>query len=52
MVFRNTYEDAWNKAYRDLEPANYYNVDYSMIGTARVEPLRAPRSATRWPPPA
>jgi glutamine synthetase len=39
MVFRNTYEDAWKKAYRDLEPANYYNVDYSMIGTARVEPL-------------
>jgi glutamine synthetase len=39
MVFRNTYEDAWNKAYRGLEPANYYNVDYSMIGTARVEPL-------------
>jgi glutamine synthetase len=39
MVFRDTYEDAWNKAYRDLDPANYYNVDYSMIGTARVEPL-------------
>jgi glutamine synthetase len=39
MVFRNTYEDAWRRAYRDLEPANYYNVDYSMIGTARVEPL-------------
>jgi len=39
MVFNNTYEEAWNKAYRDLEPANYYNVDYSMIGTARVEPL-------------
>jgi glutamine synthetase len=39
MVFRDTYEDAWRKAYRDLEPANYYNVDYSMIGTARVEPL-------------
>jgi glutamine synthetase len=39
MIFRNTYEEAWNKAYRDLEPANYYNVDYSMIGTARVEPL-------------
>jgi glutamine synthetase len=39
MVFRNSYEEAWNKAYRDLEPANYYNVDYSMIGTARVEPL-------------
>jgi glutamine synthetase len=39
MVFLNTYEEAWSKAYRDLEPANYYNVDYSMIGTARVEPL-------------
>jgi glutamine synthetase len=39
MVFRNTYEEAWNKSYRGLDPANYYNVDYSMIGTARVEPL-------------
>jgi glutamine synthetase len=39
IVFRDTYEEAWNKAYRDLEPANQYNVDYSMIGTARVEPL-------------
>ncbi|MFL5825763.1 MAG: glutamine synthetase family protein, partial [Thermoleophilaceae bacterium] len=39
IVFRNTYEDAWNKGYRDLEPANYYNVDYSLLGTARVEPL-------------
>jgi glutamine synthetase len=39
IVFRDTYEDAWRKAYRDLEPANYYNVDYSMLGTARVEPL-------------
>ena len=28
-----------SKAYRDLEPANLYNVDYSMLGTARVEPL-------------
>jgi glutamine synthetase len=39
IVFRNTYEEAWSKGYRDLEPANYYNVDYSMLGTARVEPL-------------
>ncbi len=39
IVFRNTYEEAWRKAYRDLEPANYYNVDYSLQGTARVEPL-------------
>jgi glutamine synthetase len=39
IVFRDSYEQAWSKAYRDLEPANQYNVDYSMLGTARVEPL-------------
>jgi glutamine synthetase len=39
MVFRDTYEQAWLKAYRDLEPANLYNVDYSVLGTTRVEPL-------------
>jgi glutamine synthetase len=39
IVFLETYEDAWHKAYRDLRPANLYNVDYSMLGTARVEPL-------------
>ena len=39
IVFRDTYEEAWRKGYRDLEPGNHYNVDYSMIGTARLEPL-------------
>jgi glutamine synthetase len=39
MVFRETYESAWHKAYRDLTPANLYNVDYSMLGTTRIEPL-------------
>jgi len=39
IVFNDTYEEAWAKAYRDLNPANLYNVDYSMLGTARVEPL-------------
>ena len=39
IVFRDTYEQAWRKAYRDLEPANYYNVDYSILGTSRIEPL-------------
>jgi glutamine synthetase len=39
MLFRNTYEEAWKSAYRDLDPANLYNVDYSLLGTARVEPL-------------
>ena len=39
IVFRDSYEQAWHKAFRDLEPANLYNVDYSLLGTARVEPL-------------
>jgi glutamine synthetase len=39
IVFRDTYEDAWRSAYRDLQPANLYNVDYSLLGTSRVEPL-------------
>lgn len=39
ILFRNSYEDAWNKAYRGLTPANQYNNDYSILGTARVEPI-------------
>jgi glutamine synthetase len=39
LVFRDSYEDAWRQAYRDLNPANLYNVDYSLLGTAKVEPL-------------
>jgi glutamine synthetase len=39
MVFRESYESAWHKDYRGLEPANLYNVDYSLLGTARLEPL-------------
>src|ERR1017187_1230230 len=39
IVFRDTYEEAWHKGYKELDPANLYNVDYSLLGTARVEPL-------------
>jgi glutamine synthetase len=39
IVFRDSYEQAWHKGFRDLEPANLYNGDYSVLGTARVEPL-------------
>src|SRR5688500_7554530 len=39
LVFRDTYERAWSTGYRDLTPANLYNVDYSVLGTARIEPL-------------
>jgi glutamine synthetase len=39
MVFLDTYEEAWKKGFRELEPANLYNIDYSLLGSARVEPL-------------
>jgi glutamine synthetase len=39
VLYRDTYEQAFDKNYRDLIPANQYNVDYSLLGTARVEPL-------------
>ncbi|MBQ1075204.1 glutamine synthetase [Micromonospora sp. C31] len=39
VLFRDSYEEAWRRGYRDLTPANQYNVDYSLLGTARVEPL-------------
>jgi glutamine synthetase len=39
VVYQDSYEQAWDKRYRDLVPANQYNVDYSIIGTSRIEPL-------------
>src|ERR1700722_17546787 len=39
VVYRDTYEQAAARGYRDLTPANSYNVDYSILGTARIEPL-------------
>ncbi|WP_433560128.1 glutamine synthetase family protein [Pseudonocardia xinjiangensis] len=39
MIFADSFDTAWRKGYHQLEPANLYNVDYSMLGTARVEPL-------------
>ncbi|MBC7462791.1 MAG: glutamine synthetase [Actinobacteria bacterium] len=39
VVFANSYEDAWNRHYIDLTPVNQYNVDYSILGGSRIEPL-------------
>jgi glutamine synthetase len=39
LVFRDSYEQAWHKGYQELEPANLYNIDYSLLGTSRIEPL-------------
>jgi len=39
IVFEETYEQAWDRGYAGLTGANRYNVDYSILGTGRVEPL-------------
>jgi glutamine synthetase len=39
ILFEDTYEQAWTAGYRDLTPSNQYNVDYSIVGTTRVEPV-------------
>ncbi|MFJ3233141.1 glutamine synthetase family protein [Streptomyces sp. NPDC086787] len=39
IVFKDTYEHAWDANYRNLTPANQYNIDYSVLGTGRIEPL-------------
>ena len=39
ILFEDSYEQAGNLGYRGLTPSNQYNVDYSVLGTTRVEPL-------------
>ena len=39
IVFDTSYEEAWSSGYRGMPPSNQYNVDYSVLGTSRVEPL-------------
>ncbi len=39
IVFEDPYEQAADLDYRGLTPANRYNVDYSILGTSRIEPL-------------
>ena len=39
VVYEDSYEEAWTRGYRGLTPANQYNIDYSILGSGRVEPL-------------
>jgi glutamine synthetase len=39
IMFDDTYEHAWSVGYKDLTPSNQYNIDYSIVGTTRVEPV-------------
>lgn len=38
-IFDDSYESAWNSGYAGLTPANQYPVNYSVLGTSRVEPV-------------
>ncbi|MFE4413944.1 glutamine synthetase family protein [Streptomyces sp. NPDC056821] len=39
IVFKDSYEQAWDAGYQGLTPVNQYNVDYSVLGTGRIGPL-------------
>ncbi len=39
IVFDEPYERAWDRRYQSLTGGNRYNVDYSILGGSRLEPL-------------
>ncbi|MDQ6642405.1 MAG: glutamine synthetase family protein [Actinomycetota bacterium] len=39
IAFNDSYEEARSRGHQGLTPVNQYNVDYSILGTTRVEPL-------------
>jgi glutamine synthetase len=39
IAFDTTYEAAADATWQGLTPSNQYNIDYSILGTSRVEPL-------------
>jgi glutamine synthetase len=39
IIFEQSYEQAWDAGYRGLTGANRYNIDYSIVGGSRVEPM-------------
>jgi glutamine synthetase len=39
IMFDDSYEAAWDKKYEGLTPSTRYNLDYSLLATARLEPV-------------
>ncbi|MDE8649910.1 glutamine synthetase family protein [Rhodococcus qingshengii] len=39
LLFEQSYQDAQSTDYHRLTPASYYDADYSIFGTAKMEPL-------------
>ncbi|MHA7153936.1 glutamine synthetase family protein [Arthrobacter sp. TMN-50] len=39
IMFDDTYEEAWKANYEGLTPSTRYNIDYSLLATAKLEPV-------------
>ncbi len=39
IVFEESYDQAWDRRYHGMTGANRYNVDYSILGGSKVEPV-------------
>ena len=52
IVFDDTYEDAWNRGYRDLTPGQPVQRRLLGPGHRAASSRCCAASATRWPPPA
>ncbi len=39
ILFEDSFDDAWDRRYHGLTGANRYNVDYSIMGGTKVEPV-------------
>jgi glutamine synthetase len=48
IVFENTFDDAWDRRYQGLTGANRYNVDYSILGGTKVEPVLREIRSQMW----
>jgi glutamine synthetase len=48
MLFDNSFDDAWDRRYHGLTGANRYNVDYSILGGTKVEPVLREIRGEMW----
>ena len=39
FLFQDSYEEAWDKGYRDLNPTSRYNADYHILQSTKIEPI-------------
>ena len=39
FLFQDSYEAAWDKGYRELDPTSRYNADYHILQSTKLEPI-------------